>query len=172
MRAARGKRTIGAALAVPIPALVVTVILGVASPAATAATSTAQLERQFLGEINAVRVDHRLQPVRLDGRLREGARRHSEDMIRRAYFGHGRFMDRIAATGAPGNWVGEVLGWMAKSPTPVRAVVLLWLHSPEHRAILLDRRYALAGTGISRGTFKGFAETIVVTVDLSGWWTP
>ncbi len=163
----------GAALAAPIAAVAVLVALACLALArpepAPAATSTATLEQSFLGAVNRQRLGHGRRPVRLDSRLRHAARFHSRDMVRRHYFAHGDFADRIASFGAPRPWVGEALGWIAASTAPVQTIVDLWMHSPEHRAVLLRPGFSLIGVGVARGPFMGYRGTIVVTADFSGW---
>jgi uncharacterized protein YkwD len=171
MRGVRPSRRIGAALAAPI--VLAALVVGLGRPAsAVAGTSIVRLERSYLEAINAVRLEHNLSPARFDVRLRASARLHSRDMIRARYFAHRDFAGRIAASGAPGDWVGEVLGWTAPSPAPVDTIVIRWLLSREHRAILLDPRYARVGVGVARGEFKGFSGTLVITVDFMGRWRP
>jgi uncharacterized protein YkwD len=173
MRGARTTGRIGAALAAPILILVAALAVGLWRPApAVASASIIQLERSYLEAINAVRFQHNLPPARLDGRLRVSARLHSRDMLRGGYFAHGDFAGRIGASGAPGDWGGEVLGWTAPGPAPVDSIVSRWLLSPEHRSVLLDPRYERVGVGIARGEFEGFAGTLVITVDFIGRWSP
>lgn len=136
---------------------------------AQASSSTERLESRFLGAINRVRRAHHLPEVRLDKHLRAGARLHSSDMVRRGYFEHGRFAQRIEAAGAPGNWVGEVLGWTSLRRAPVQVIVELWLQSPTHREVILSRNDTLTGVGVSRGRFEGHGDAIVVTIDFVGW---
>jgi uncharacterized protein YkwD len=162
VRVARHLRAIGAASAAPIAAA--TLLL-----APPAAASDARLEQSFVRAINSVRLEHDLPPLRPDARLREAARAHSVDMIRRGYFAHRAFARRIAAAGAPGNWAGEALGWIAGTTTPVRAVLAWWLASPTHRAVLLSDKAVRLGIGIAYGAFESEGAALVVTADFQGW---
>jgi uncharacterized protein YkwD len=62
-------------------------------------------------------------------------------------------------------WAGETLAWGSGSYGTPRAVVRAWMHSPEHRAILLSPRYHLVGIGRVYGNFLGHAGASVWTVD-------
>jgi uncharacterized protein YkwD len=166
MRRASSTSRIGAAPVAPI-ALAVSALVPVAVDQASRPTE--QLEERFLAAINDVRRAHDLPAVRFDRRLGAAARRHSRDMISRGYFAHGRFAQRIVAAGAPGNWVGEVLGWTSSRRAQVRVLLDLWLQSPTHRAVILARNDSLAGVGVSRGSFEGHRRTLVVTIDFTGW---
>ena len=166
MRGARSLRWSGAASAAPL--LLVAAQLALPSPA-PARPDAARLEQSFLQAINRSRIEHGLPPVRLDRRLRGIARAHSHDMIRRGYFAHRAFARRIARAGAPGNWVGEILGWAAETNTPVHKLVVLWLASPTHRSVLLAGDAARIGVGVARGAFEDHAVAFVVTADFQGW---
>ena len=41
----------------------------------------------------------------------------------------------------------------------------MWLGSPSHRRVLLQRTFRAVGVGIRIGPFKGWDRAIVVTVD-------
>ncbi len=127
----------------------------------TAPCPTAQpLTVTTLCLINHVRAEHGARELRLDPRLRRAAERHSRDMVAHRYFSHTSrsglsSSGRIARTGwmrGRRRWtVGENLAWH-NEPAGARWVVRAWLRSPEHRHVLLNRRYRVAGIGVSRGT--------------------
>ena len=51
-----------------------------------------------------------------------------------------------------GSWsVGENLAWGTGVLSTPRATVRAWMHSPDHRANLLDRRFADVGIGVAAG---------------------
>ena len=110
--------------------------------------------------INHVRAEHGAPELRLDPRLRRAAKRHARDMVAHRYFSHTSrsglsSSGRIARTGwmrGRRRWItGENLAWHSE-PAGARWVVRAWLRSPEHRHVLLNRRYRVAGIGVSRGT--------------------
>lgn len=107
--------------------------------------------------LNRVRARHGLPSLRLDGKLSRAALRHSRDMVRKRYFAHdsrdGRsFSHRIhAARYVPRGaswWVGENLGWGSGSLAEPMALVRAWMHSPGHRANILNRTFRDVGIGI------------------------
>ncbi len=128
-------------------------------------------------ELNAVRVERALRPLRLNPQLQAAAERHSREMLARGYFSHaspdgGSFSARVRRFYRPpargGYAVGENLLWGSPSVSPSR-VVSLWLNSPEHRSILLSRRWRDVGVGAvhaasAPGMFAG-APVTMVTAD-------
>jgi uncharacterized protein YkwD len=114
--------------------------------------------------LNRVRAEHGLRPLRPNARLSHAARRHSRDMVRRRYFAHdspgGRSpFDRMRATHyVPRNaswWLGENIGWGSGSLTQPIAMVRAWMHSPSHRANILNRHFRDIGIGIAPGAPVG-----------------
>jgi uncharacterized protein YkwD len=89
-------------------------------------------------------------------------------MLRTGSFSHGAFSARIRASGVRAPRVGENLAWAAGALTQARAIVNLWLGSPEHRANLLHPGYRTVGVGARKGTFEGVAGALVVTTDFAG----
>lgn len=140
----RLKRTAGVVLAA------LALLVGHIQPAKAAG------QDQLLLAVNAARVQHGLAPVAISPRLHRAAIHHSDDMLVRRYFSHvspsgvGLYR-RILETGFPAghSWrAGETL---ARGYTTASEVVSAWLHSPEHRAILLGRwQYIGAGRASSR----------------------
>jgi uncharacterized protein YkwD len=118
--------------------------------------------------MNEARGAHGLGPLRLDRRLRRVARAHSGKMLRTGSFSHGAFSARIRAAGVRAVRVGENLGWAAGALSQARAIVRLWLTSPEHRANLLRPGYQTVGVGIRKGTFEGRTGALVITTDFAG----
>jgi uncharacterized protein YkwD len=89
--------------------------------------------------------------------LDQAAQFQSDDIANRHFFAHvnpdGQTpADRIAAAGYPRSpLVGENILWgEERAGTPVRAV-RAWMHSPGHRANILQPRYTEIGIGITRG---------------------
>jgi uncharacterized protein YkwD len=131
---------------------------GAAALSATASPS--RLARAVVCVSNAERRDHGLGELQLNSRLARAARRHSRDMVRRGYFAHtgpsgDTFVQRIKDAGylaSAHTWlVGENLGWgWGASASPGR-IVQAWMHSPEHRKILLRPSYREVGVGVVRG---------------------
>ncbi|MGZ4307754.1 MAG: CAP domain-containing protein [Gaiellaceae bacterium] len=118
--------------------------------------------------MNQVRLAHGVRPLRLDDRLQRAARGHSSSMLRTQSFAHGAFAARIRAQGVKAPRVGENLAWGVGSLSRARAIVAMWMASPEHRANLLRPGYRTVGVGAIRGRFLGYAHALVVTTDFAG----
>lgn len=144
-------------------------VLGTAAaPAAAQPVRPTPVEASVLHAINATRARHSVPRLRLEGTLQRAARAHAFDMVRRRYFAHGSFRERLARFGARGPIVGENLGWSTIDGAQLRRLIGLWLASPRHRAIMLRRGFDQVGVGVAHGPFMGWRHTIVVTVDFQG----
>ena len=104
-------------------------------------------------EINRVRAEHGLAPLRASGSLHHAAAQHLYEMAVLGYFGHrspnrASFAARVAEyypSRGYATWgVGETLLWW-ETPLSARAIVRHWLRSPEHRRQLLDPRFREVG---------------------------
>jgi len=163
------------ALAVAVVALWVVV-----SPASATSdggkVTLSSLEQGVLHEINSVRREHALPPLRLSVRLSAAARQHSQEMAARGYFSHdsanGSSFDRRIARyyplGGSRYWsVGENLLWSSPDVDPDSALQMWW-NSPEHRKNMLTSRWREIGVSAvhvatAPGTYGGREVTIVTT---------
>jgi uncharacterized protein YkwD len=129
------------------------------STAVPAAGTVEQATDQVVCLVNAERTARGLRPLRGDGDLRQAARRHSADMVRRTYFSHvtpggADLSDRMRSVGygSGRSWrAGEALGWGTGARATPAALVDEWLASPPHRHILLDPGYRELGVGVAAG---------------------
>jgi uncharacterized protein YkwD len=155
----------------------------VASPAgATAggappASALRPLEEAIRGEMNALRRQHDLVPLRHSAGLAAAAREHSNDMARRGYFRHnlpadlsfGRRIARFYPIGRHRYWsVGENLLW-SSAELNATAALTLWLNSPKHRNVMLTARWREVGVSAvhvasAPGVYGG-RDVTIVTVD-------
>jgi uncharacterized protein YkwD len=133
----------------------------------TAAAAGKTGQSALLETINAVRRAHGLAPLRIDPTLTDAARFHTLDMLRRDYFAHGDFAERMVHFGAVGPTVGENLAWDSGAAS-ARELVDAWLASPDHRANLLRPGFRRIGIGLAKGSFLGHPATTVVTTDFGG----
>jgi len=165
-----------------VVALAVTVVglWVVASPAGASpqhrATSLSTLEQGVLADINALRKQHGLAPLRLSVRLSAAARQHSSEMAARGYFSHdsingSSFDHRIARYYPMGHshfWsVGENLLWSSPD-VDAEGALNMWWNSPEHRKNMLTARWREIGlsavhVATAPGTYAGREVTIVTT---------
>lgn len=153
-------------------------LVAVLAPAAAAAPKRAdtglanELEREVVQRVNALRAERGLPAVRIVDTLVQAARRHSRAMISHDEFSHespgnGEAFDRRIRRFHQARLLGETLGWGSGAYGTPAGVVELWLDSPPHRAILLDRAFARIGVGLARGTFQGVAGASVWTADFA-----
>jgi uncharacterized protein YkwD len=164
--------------AVGIVVVCVTAMLSasaVAAPGRPAAALTS-LEHGVLVDINAFRASHHLAPLRLSSQLTAAALAHTQEMATDGYFGHDSadgslFWKRIGGFYASTPWrywsVGENLLWSSPD-VDASGALQLWLHSPEHRANLMNPRWREIGVAAvhaaaAGGAFQGLDVTIVTT---------
>jgi uncharacterized protein YkwD len=144
------------------------VLLAFAGASSASAASLSRTEASFLAAVNQTRAEYHLAPLHFDETLERAARAHSADMIRRHYFAHGAFAQRLRAFGARGPYVGENLAWGVGTYASPGNIVRQWLASPSHRANLLRPGYTRVGVGVLRGAFQGQAGALVITADFGG----
>jgi uncharacterized protein YkwD len=144
---------------------------------ASARVNLSALESQLLGKINLTRGRRGLRPLRISARLTAAANQHSASMAAKGYFSHdsangGSFFKRIASFYSYrgySNWsAGENILWSSPDIDPAGALNL-WMHSPEHRANLLNRSWREIGLGAvhaasAPGVYGG-DEVTIVTAD-------
>lgn len=171
-------------------ALLATVALGAsllpaasaASPQATCGDVTAapgaltlhQMRTSVLCLINRVRTHYDLHPLVYNADLKTSASAHSVSMVVHDYFAHegpgGSVDGRITRAGylarARSFTVGEnIAAGGGRSGSPL-AIFEDWMHSPPHRANILDPSYRDAGVGVARGyPFGGSGGAATYTVD-------
>jgi uncharacterized protein YkwD len=138
-------------------------------PEASAATPTAAAPAkdhpgadpisQVVALVNRERAAAGCKPVSVDPRLTVTAYRHSADMARRAYFSH---VDpdgadpgqRITSSGYRWARYGENIAAGYSDPG---AVMVGWMHSPGHRANILNCGFRDIGVGAAYdGAHKGY----------------
>jgi uncharacterized protein YkwD len=155
------------------------VLVGVGTLSGTTAMATTLKPRTvLLRDVNSVRSQHGLRALSPSRLLRLAAKRHSDDMINRDYFGHtapggGTLYDRIVKSGFVRGYsweAGETLAWGTGSLAHPGQIVKAWLGSPEHRAILLSSTWTRIGISRACGTFLGHSGACVWTADWVRRW--
>ena len=131
------------------------------------------VESGLLVQINALRRQHRLAPLRLNFSLRAAADAHSAAMANRGFFSHDSpdgtiFWKRVARfypQGSRSYWsVGENLLWSSPDVAPADALKM-WLASPPHRKNLLTARWREIGlSAIHVSSGPGVFNNAPVTV--------
>jgi uncharacterized protein YkwD len=134
------------------------------------ASTASETKAQVLVLFNRQRAVHGLARLTVDVKLGKAADSHSADMLRRGYFSH---------NGPQGKWdvrirryvsrstVAEILSYgSGRSATP-SGMVTAWMHSPEHRRIILMPGLRRVGLGIATGAYRGQDHVAMATADFS-----
>jgi uncharacterized protein YkwD len=133
-------------------------------------------ESGVFGQLNQIRAQYGLKPVKVSARLTASAEQHSREMAADGYFEHTsadgtsfwKRIDRWYASGGYGYWsVGENLLWSSPDVDPAHALQR-WMASPEHRSNILAARWREVGVAAvhvdaAPGTYHGLAVTIITT---------
>jgi uncharacterized protein YkwD len=127
-----------------------------ASALALPAGASANKSVDMLNAINWVRAQNGLAPVHYSRTLAHSAHRYSRKLMRSGYFGHD---SRIHAS-RRFHSLGEILEYRRGLKPRVRATLRDWMHSPPHRAVILNGSFKYAGAGFTRGRFHGRRSTI------------
>lgn len=133
------------------------------------------LESSVLQRLNTIRARHGLVALHASSKLAAAAAQHSREMAADGYFQHESadgtaFFTRIArwySANGYGYWaVGENLLWSSPSVDSGRALSM-WMHSPEHRANILNGSWREIGVSAvhatAGGTYGNRPVTIITT---------
>lgn len=113
------------------------------------------LRRRLFKVINQTRVNHGLRILRMDRDLSKYCRRHSQDMAQQDRLYH--TTDLVAKVRRyNAKWWGENVGYAGT----LRRLRYLWMHSPGHRANLMNRNYRSMGVGVVHARGRLWATTI------------
>jgi uncharacterized protein YkwD len=123
----------------------------------------------LLRALNHMRAQQGLPAYTVDARMNRGATAYSGMLARNGFFAHGAWQPRVAHAARQARPLGEVLGWLAPEGPRGEAgwLVNAWLHSPEHRRVLLDGSFRRVGIGRAVGE-EGGSWAAVYTVDFAG----
>jgi uncharacterized protein YkwD len=127
--------------------------------------------------VNRARERSGIRPLHLDRDLQRSAAGHSNDMVRHRNFSHsgshgstllGRVGRAGYLSGAGFYFVGENIGGgPGRRYGSAIQVFRAWMHSPPHRANILERRFRDAGVGVARGfPWGGGSHAATYTLDL------
>jgi uncharacterized protein YkwD len=123
------------------------------------------MEDELFRAINQARERRGLAPLKENAQLRQVARRHSEDMATRQFFGHinpdgADVVGRLRAEGVKDlTAIGENIFSGRNTPNLINLTVREWLRSPGQRKNVLHPGYSEGGVGIARGE----GDTIYIT---------
>jgi len=127
-----------------------------------------RVERRVVRIINRIRAHHGLRRLKASRSLSRAASGHSTDMLSRNFIGHassdGTSMGQRVRRYTGAHWIGETIAVVSGHGTARRAV-RLWMHSPPHRAVILDGGFRRIGLGVASGSPAGEAAAATVTAD-------
>lgn len=133
---------------------------GVAS-ASTAGTRAATFNAHLLSFVNRAREQHGLRPLRLARGTSTVASRWAGHLAGIDALAHNPDLAIQVERHGSRNWTA--LGENVAAGTTAHAVFTSYMHSPEHRANILDRRYRYIGVGVAFG--HGFSFNVLDFVD-------
>jgi uncharacterized protein YkwD len=112
--------------------------------------------------INKKRTRNHVRAVAANETLAAAAQSHTDAMTREDFFSHdgdgtpaSRASNAGYTAGARAWGIGENLFWGAASLSSPRATVNAWMHSAEHRSVLLSRSFHQVGVGVDQGSPAG-----------------
>lgn len=110
-----------------------------------------EAEKYVFAEVNRLRVEGGMQPLRKNIKLQSAAREHSCEMARLGYFSHEDFQGRnLKQRLAPLrlNWksIAENIA-KCQDSNPAKMAVDGWQHSPGHRRNMLNAEFNETGIG-------------------------
>jgi uncharacterized protein YkwD len=121
--------------------------------------SIAKAKAATLCLLNHQRRSHHLRPLHANGDLTLASQRHADDMSAHHYFAHGDFVGRIRSAHylkRSRSWtVGENIAWGSWEYATPASIVDGWMHSPPHRANILNKGFREIGLGVARGAPVG-----------------
>jgi uncharacterized protein YkwD len=141
---------------------------------APAGARSYRFEDDVIQEINAMRMEHGLPPLRVSAELTAAANAHSREMLQYGFFSHlsakgvafsRRMRTEYRAAGYRTWSVGENLIWSSPDLTADQAVQA-WFNDPPHRANLLSPKWREIGLGSGHasdapGLYGGRAVTVL-----------
>ena len=111
--------------------------------------------------VNRERTRRGLPALRANRTLQASARAYARDMVRRSFFDHvspsgATLTERIRENtrylaGALRWQIGENLAWGTGSRSTPAQIVRGWMHSPGHRANIVNRGFREMGLGVALG---------------------
>jgi uncharacterized protein YkwD len=123
--------------------------------------------------LNVERTSRGLQPLRADWQLRRVAQRYSDQMVAHGFFAHVGFDGSTLSTRVKGatkylkrtaRWsLGENLYWGSGDLATPAESVNAWMHSPGHRANVLNKNFRDIGIGIAIGAPEDVAGAPAAT---------
>ncbi len=121
---------------------------------------------ELLKEVNKQRKAEGITELKLDSKLNEAAFMKAQDMLTKGYWAH-ESPDGVQ----PWQWFAkaeysyDIAGEnLAKNFTSSRAAVNAWMHSTDHKANILNKKYEDAGFAVVSGQLGGEETTLIVSL--------
>lgn len=113
--------------------------------------TAAQYAQQVVSLVNQQRSQNGCGPLTLNSKLTLAAQRHTDDMVARHFFSHTNpdgvdFATRISRAGYTWSTAGENIAQGQQTPADVMDA---WMHSPGHRANILNCSFKDIGVGVN-----------------------
>lgn len=145
---------VGLAVGLVAWAILAGIVRAQTPPEEARARSIAEIESATDRAVNAYRAQQGLRGLVRTSRLDDMAQQHCRDMAIRGFAAHDApggsgMVDRAAANGIAFLKIGENIARTRGAIDPVRRVVDGWIHSPSHRANLLDPAFTDTGIGVA-----------------------
>lgn len=128
---------------------------GGGGPTTPLATTVTEVEFESFQLANAARRESGVRPLlERDERAAQVARAHSEAMRDQGFFSHqgpdGDLAVRLRGAGIAFSSAGENLAKLSSVPNPAAEAHAQFLQSADHRDVMLDAGFELAGVGVAR----------------------
>ena len=168
-----GTIILAAALLATVVALSVSVLepkKAEAAPVTTCDGTTLELtpsEQRIVDLHNWTRTSRGLSPLCVDPILTTAARAHSAALLQSGSFGHGPVGARLRSYGYSWRTFGENIAGGSGSFGHPDNIFKRWMKSPPHRANILNGRFREIGVGAATGTYRGFRNYTMYTVDFA-----
>lgn len=166
------------------PLVAATAVLAIGAPSAMAACADTNVAPDDPAAVDATlcllnkeRTSRGLGALTESTTLDKAASKFAENMVDRRFFDHvspggGTFLDRIKAAGwsASGSWTaGENIAWGSGELGTPAEIVDGWMHSPGHRANILNGAFSQIGIGIADGAPEaGVRDAGTYVTDFTG----
>jgi uncharacterized protein YkwD len=151
-------------------AVLIAVALVAVAATPSAGARALRAERSLELAVNGVRAAHGCGPLRLHSGLARAAGTQARRLLAAGRLDHDAgtpLTQRLHRAAPSAHLLGEDLAWGAGLRALPGSIVRAWLHSPLHRAVLLDCRFSRLGVGIAKGRFGGHADAAVYAADLA-----
>jgi uncharacterized protein YkwD len=145
-------------------------ILALALVVAGAQARTQRAARSVESSINDLRAEHGCGPLRVHAGLARAAGREARLLLSEGLLDHDAgtpFGERLENAMPSAHMWGEDLAFGSGESAQPDAIVDSWMHSPEHREIMLDCHFERVGIGVATGAFGDLGDGAVYTADFA-----